>query len=181
MLAEVGFPPAAAPKVFVCGPTPMVEAATGALVGLGRRYRRTPLGRAYDRELKDVLAVQDEVSRTIVAILVAHLNKAEVERTRLKPPAIWQAHDFLMRASDILSAGGRRRSQRRSFMKRRLLERSIALDPSYARGHAALSSTYLTAWVGLVRNLSRSKSGGNRTCFDLAAFGCSSPADAATL
>lgn len=35
MLAEVGFPPAAAPKVFVCGPTPMVEAAAAALVGLG--------------------------------------------------------------------------------------------------------------------------------------------------
>ena len=36
MLAEVGFQPAAAPKVFVCGPTPMVEAVAEALVGLGR-------------------------------------------------------------------------------------------------------------------------------------------------
>ena len=35
MLAEVGFTPAAAPKVFVCGPTPMVEAVAEALVGLG--------------------------------------------------------------------------------------------------------------------------------------------------
>jgi ferredoxin-NADP reductase len=35
MLAEAGFPPAAAPKVFVCGPTPMVEAAAAALIGLG--------------------------------------------------------------------------------------------------------------------------------------------------
>jgi ferredoxin-NADP reductase len=35
MLAEVGFPPAAKPKIFVCGPTPMVEAAAEALVGLG--------------------------------------------------------------------------------------------------------------------------------------------------
>jgi len=35
MLAEVGFPPEAAPKVFVCGPTPMVEAVAEALVGLG--------------------------------------------------------------------------------------------------------------------------------------------------
>jgi ferredoxin-NADP reductase len=35
MLAEVGFPPAAAPKVFICGPTPMVEATAGSAVALG--------------------------------------------------------------------------------------------------------------------------------------------------
>jgi ferredoxin-NADP reductase len=40
MLAEVGFPPAAAPKVFVCGPTPMVEAVAEALVGLGHEPGR---------------------------------------------------------------------------------------------------------------------------------------------
>jgi ferredoxin-NADP reductase len=40
MLAEVGFPPAAAPKVFVCGPTAMVEAVAEALVGLGHEPGR---------------------------------------------------------------------------------------------------------------------------------------------
>jgi ferredoxin-NADP reductase len=40
MLAEVGFPPAAAPKVFVCGPTPMVETVAGALVALGHQPGR---------------------------------------------------------------------------------------------------------------------------------------------
>jgi ferredoxin-NADP reductase len=40
MLAEAGFPPAAAPKVFVCGPTPMVEAAAAALVELGHEPAR---------------------------------------------------------------------------------------------------------------------------------------------
>jgi ferredoxin-NADP reductase len=40
MLAEMGFPPAAAPKVFVCGPTPMVEAVAEALVGLGHEPAR---------------------------------------------------------------------------------------------------------------------------------------------
>jgi TolB-like protein len=54
----------------------------------------------YDRELKDVFAVQDEVSRAIVVLLVAHVSKAEAERTRLKPPATWQAYDFFMRASE---------------------------------------------------------------------------------
>lgn len=35
LLAEVGWPASAAPAVFVCGPTPFVEAVAVALVGLG--------------------------------------------------------------------------------------------------------------------------------------------------
>jgi hypothetical protein len=41
----------------------------------------------YDRELHDVFAVQDEVARTIVTTLAAHVNRAETERALLKPPA----------------------------------------------------------------------------------------------
>ena len=40
MLTEAGFPPAVAPKVFVCGPTPMVEDVAQALVGLGHEPGR---------------------------------------------------------------------------------------------------------------------------------------------
>ena len=35
MLAEVAWPPGERPHVFVCGPTPLVEAAAAALVELG--------------------------------------------------------------------------------------------------------------------------------------------------
>ena len=100
----------------------------------------------YDRELKDVFAVQDEVSRAIVAILVAHVNKAEAERTLLKPPATWQAYDFFMRASDIWSVVVVVAQRGRPYEARRLLERSIALDPNYARAYALLSNTHL--WLG---------------------------------
>jgi adenylate cyclase len=34
----------------------------------------------YDREVRDVFAVQDEVARAIVATLAAHVNRAEIER-----------------------------------------------------------------------------------------------------
>src|SRR5262245_45429258 len=46
----------------------------------------------YDREMESVFAVQDEIARTIVAILAAHVNKAEIERTINKPPETWQAY-----------------------------------------------------------------------------------------
>jgi len=35
MLAEIAWPPGERPHVFVCGPTPLVEAAAAALVALG--------------------------------------------------------------------------------------------------------------------------------------------------
>src|SRR5262245_19166840 len=104
-------------------------------------------GERYDQELKDMFAVQDEASRAIVAILAAHVNKAETERTLLKPPATWQAYDFLMRASDIFSAMRSSFNVADLYEARRLLERSIALDPHYARAYATLSNTHLFAWA----------------------------------
>jgi len=35
MLAEIAWPPGERPQVFVCGPTPLVEAVAAALVELG--------------------------------------------------------------------------------------------------------------------------------------------------
>jgi adenylate cyclase len=58
----------------------------------------------YDRKLEDVFAVQDEVARNIVAILAAHVNKTETERTLLKPPATWQAYDYYMRGADVVAS-----------------------------------------------------------------------------
>jgi ferredoxin-NADP reductase len=40
MLAEVGPSPAELPGVYVCGPTPFVEAVAGALVQLGHEPHR---------------------------------------------------------------------------------------------------------------------------------------------
>ena len=115
----------------------LIDAVTGA-----HRW-----GERYDRELKDVFAVQDEVSRAIVAILVAHVNKAEAELALLKPPATWQAYDFFMRASDIFSAVLSSANVADLYEARRLLDRSISIDPNYARAYALLSNTHLAAWV----------------------------------
>ena len=104
-------------------------------------------GERYDRELRDVFAVQDEVSRTIVAILVAHVNNAEAERTLLKSPATWQAYDFFMRASALHTAMRSSFNVADLYEVRRLLEHAIALDPLYARAYATLSETHFIAWA----------------------------------
>jgi adenylate cyclase len=122
-------------RVRICAQ--LIDAVTGA-----HRWAER-----YDGELKDVFAVQDEVSRAIVAILVAHVNKAEAERTRLTPPVTWQAHDFFMRGSDIYTAMQSSFNVADLYEARRLLERSISLDPSYARAYATLSHAHLFAWI----------------------------------
>ena len=53
----------------------------------------------YDRQIEDVFAVQDEVARSIVVKLAAHVNKAEIERTINKRPETWQAYDYFLRAA----------------------------------------------------------------------------------
>ena len=58
----------------------------------------------YDRELKDIFALQDEVVSAIAPVLVAHVNKAEIERTLLKAPSTWDALDFYLRGADTTRA-----------------------------------------------------------------------------
>ena len=100
----------------------------------------------YDRKLEDVFAVQDEVARTIVTLLAAHVNKAEAERTSNKPPAAWHAYDYYMRATEVFSSFRTSFEVEKLYETRRLLERSIAMDPNYARAYGLLSYTYAFAW-----------------------------------
>src|SRR5262245_22306648 len=112
-----------------------------ALTGANRWAER------YDRQLEDVFAVQDEVARTIVAILAAHVNKAEIERSLNKPPETWQAYDYYLRAVDRHASYWSSFKAADLYEVRRLLERSLAIDPNYARAYTRLSWSYLAAWI----------------------------------
>jgi adenylate cyclase len=101
----------------------------------------------YDRELADVFAVQDEVARTIVGTLVAHVNRAEIERALLKPPAAWEAYEYYLRGSEAYFLHVNRRTKASLYDARRLLEQCLAIDPHYARAAAKLSQTHGFAYV----------------------------------
>ena len=115
----------------------LIEAATGSHKWADR----------YDRELQDVFAVQDEVARKIAGVLAAHVNKAEVERTILKPPAVWEAYDYYMRGSDIYTMFLSSYSALLLYEARALFEKSLSADPRYARACAALAASYVDAAV----------------------------------
>jgi adenylate cyclase len=101
----------------------------------------------YERQLGDVFAVQDEVARTIVAILAAHVNKAEIARTLNKAPDAWQAYDYYLRAADAYVSFSSSFKAAELYEVRRLLEQSLAIDPNYARAYARLAFTHVSAWV----------------------------------
>src|SRR5258708_6899471 len=115
----------------------LIDAATGA-----HRWAER-----YDRELHDVFAVQDEVARAIVAILAAHVKRAETQRVLLKPPAAWEAYDYYLRGAEAFFLHTSRRTKASLYDARRLLEQSLAIDPDYARAAAMLSWTHHHAYV----------------------------------
>jgi adenylate cyclase len=106
----------------------------------------------YDRQIEDVFAVQDEMARTIVAILAAHVNKAEIERTINKAPETWQAYDYYLRAADRHASFWSSLKATELYETRRLLEQSLAIDPDYARAYARLAWTHISAWNNSLDN-----------------------------
>jgi adenylate cyclase len=100
----------------------------------------------YDRELHDVFVVQDEVVRAIVAILAAHVNRAEIGRALLKPPAAWESYEYYLRGTEAYFLHLTRRTKASLYEARQLLEQSLAIDPDYAPACARLSLTHLYAY-----------------------------------
>ena len=101
----------------------------------------------YDRKLEDVFAVQDDVVRTIVALLAAHVRKAETERTRSNPPNSWQAYDYYLQAAESQVFFSFSFSLENLYEARRLLQQSLSVDAHYARSYALLSRTHAVAWM----------------------------------
>jgi adenylate cyclase len=101
----------------------------------------------YDRELEEVFAVQDDLVRTIVAILAAHVRKAETERTRAKPPNGWQAYDYYLKGVEALNSFNKSLALDDLYETRRLMRQSLAIDPIYARSYAVLAGTYIAVWI----------------------------------
>ena len=104
----------------------------------------------YDRQVDDLFVIQDQVVRAIAPVLVAHVNKAEIERTLLKPPSTWEAHDFYLRGAETLRTFLSSYEGAELHAARTFLEQSLAADPNYARTNVDLSYTHFTAWLNPV-------------------------------
>ena len=104
-------------------------------------------GERYDREIKDVFAVQEAVARQVAAILAVHVNRAEAERILNKPPATWEAYDYYMRAAAVYDAFLANRIVDELYKPAALIEHALSIDPAYARAYAKLSETYTVTYM----------------------------------
>jgi TolB-like protein len=92
----------------------------------------------YDRSLADVFAVQDEITEAIVAAIEPQLYAAENFRAKRKPPDSMDAWDLVMRALSHYW----RVTRQDNVVAQALLEKAIAIDPSYGQAHGVLATSH---------------------------------------
>jgi TolB-like protein len=85
----------------------------------------------FDRELRDIFAVQDEITAAVVAALQVQLGPANVARVAV---ADLDAYTLYLEARQRLALRGVQNLEQ----ARALFERAIARDPGYAPAHAGL-------------------------------------------
>jgi adenylate cyclase len=97
----------------------------------------------YDRELEDIFAIQDEMTRAIVATLPGRVEAATHDRAKRKPTDNMAAYECVL-AAKVLH---HRSTRDDNAEAQHLLDRALALDPNYAHAHAWKACVLGQTWV----------------------------------
>jgi serine/threonine protein kinase/Flp pilus assembly protein TadD len=122
-------------------------ALTGSLRRAGNRLRINaqlvdtktdfPLwSERYDREMKDVFEVQDEIARAIAEALRITLSPQEKQALAAKPTEDLQAYDLYLRGRNY----ARRMSRQDLEFALQMFENAVSLDANFAVAHAGIAS-----------------------------------------
>ncbi|MGB6012387.1 MAG: tetratricopeptide repeat protein, partial [Desulfobacterales bacterium] len=99
----------------------------------------------YDRELKDIFALQDDITKKIITALQVKLTEGEQARTASKGTNNLDAYLKFLQSMETM----RRFNRESNALAKQLAEEAVALDPNYAPAYRALSATYLMdVWLG---------------------------------
>ncbi len=90
----------------------------------------------YDREMKDVFEVQDEIAQKIAAALRITLSPQEEQALSARPTEDLQAYDLYLRGRNYARRVGRQDLQ----FALEMYENAVAIDPDFALAHAALAN-----------------------------------------
>jgi TolB-like protein len=90
-------------------------------------------GEHYDRELDDIFAIQDEITRMTAARLARQARTAISSRARGRPTTSMSAYEFYLRALPLAAA------YETVHEAEPFLRRAVKLDPQFAAAHAMLS------------------------------------------
>jgi adenylate cyclase len=111
----------------------LIDAASGAHLWAER----------YDRELKDIFAVQDDVTQRIVTVLQVKFAATEQARIGHGGTVNVEAHDCLLRALERFWLFTPDSTREASLH----VARAVALDPGYAAGHSWLARILVFRWA----------------------------------
>jgi eukaryotic-like serine/threonine-protein kinase len=98
----------------------------------------------YDRPMKDIFAVQDDISRHIIGSLKLALSP-KLAGTPAPPTKDLEAYDLYLRGEHRL----RQMDQKDHADAIPLFEQAVALDPNFAVAHAALARAYISKFFNL--------------------------------
>ena len=90
----------------------------------------------YDREMKDIFEVQDEIARKIAEALRITLTPQEQEAIAAKPTLNHQAYDLYLNGKSY----ARRRTRQDLEYALRMFENAVTLDPEFALAYAAIAN-----------------------------------------
>jgi adenylate cyclase len=93
---------------------------------------------SYDRDLKDIFTLQDEVILKITSAMSVNLTAGEQARAWAEGTKSLEAYLKLMQGREYLFKGNRESNA----LARRMAEETIALDPKYADAYALLGATH---------------------------------------
>jgi non-specific serine/threonine protein kinase len=113
---------------------------TAQLVETGSRH--AAWAERYDRELKDVFEVQDEIACSIAEALRITLTPQEEKAIASKPTENTQAYDYFLRGRSY----ARRETRSDLDFAVQMFEFAIVLDPGFALAHAGIAAVYSTVY-----------------------------------
>jgi TolB-like protein/cytochrome c-type biogenesis protein CcmH/NrfG len=94
---------------------------------------RSVWGERYDREMKDIFEIQEEIAHSIAQALSISLSPQEENTIARKPTENLQAYDFFLRGRSYA------RRQNREFALQ-MFEHALQLDPDFALAHAGIAN-----------------------------------------
>ena len=100
----------------------------------------------YDRPLKDIFALQDEIVQKIVTTLKLQLTLWEQGVLVRKTTDNLEAYDLYLRSIASHLRAFDETKKELNVQARQLLEKAVELDPTYAEAYARLGLTYSNEW-----------------------------------
>jgi adenylate cyclase len=97
----------------------------------------------YDRPLKEIFALQDDITQQIITALRVAVHEAEQERVKRTPTENLTAYDYVLQGWEYYH----HITKDTNVQARQMFEKAAELDPHYAEAYAGVGWTYHMDWI----------------------------------